>query len=154
MVIGKRESTESVAGAVGETHMIGHIGAGDAQPRGAGAKRSDCVDRPLNHVRDVLRSGLGPRIRFDGRRRLERRRQDRATTVLLVGFAAKPLGGSGRRCSTKVFGPSGMRVDPAEDSCLAELPSHGASQRGLRRGIFGGMALVSNGLLNQQPLAK
>jgi hypothetical protein len=45
-------------------------------------------------------------------------------------------------------------VGPAEDSCLAELPSHGASQRGLRRGIFGGMALVSNGLLNQQPLAK
>ncbi len=46
-------------------------------------------------------------------------------------------------------GPSGIRVGPAEDSCLAELPSHGAS----RRGIFQGIAQVSNGLLNKQPLA-
>jgi hypothetical protein len=50
-------------------------------------------------------------------------------------------------------GPSGIRVGPAEDSCLAELPSHGASRRGLRRGIFQGIAQVSNGLLNKQPLA-
>jgi len=63
MVMGKRASAESAAGAVGETHMIGDIGAGGAQPRGAGAKRSDCVDRPLNHVRDVSRSGLGPKAR-------------------------------------------------------------------------------------------
>jgi hypothetical protein len=45
-------------------------------------------------------------------------------------------------------------VGPAEDACLAELPSHGASRRGLRLGIFDGMAQVSNGLFNKQPLAK
>jgi hypothetical protein len=28
------------------------------------------------------------------------------------------------------IGPSGIRVGPAEDSCLAELPSHCASRRG------------------------
>ena len=52
------------------------------------------------------------------------------------------------------FGPTGIRVGPAEDSCLAELPSHGARCLGLRRGVVGGMAQVSNGLFNKQSLAK
>jgi len=45
-------------------------------------------------------------------------------------------------------------VGPAEDSGRAELPSHSASRRGLRRGIFAGLAQVSNGLFNEQMLAK
>ncbi len=36
-------------------------------------------------------------------------------------------GGRGKK------GPAGIRVGPAEDSCLAELPSHGAIRRGLPR---------------------
>jgi hypothetical protein len=52
------------------------------------------------------------------------------------------------------LGPSGIHVSPAEDLCLAQLPSHGASRRGLRRGIFRGIAQVSNDFFNQQPLAK
>ena len=37
------------------------------------------------------------------------------------------------RGDRRITGPSGIHGDPAEDSCLAELPSHGASRRGLRR---------------------
>ena len=71
--------------------------------------------------------------------------QPTGTTVLALGrFRVSPPFPSS---------PSGIRVGPAGDSCLAELPSHGASRRGLRRGIFGGMSPVSNGLFNAMPLS-
>ncbi len=49
------------------------------------------------------------------------------------GWQGKEWGGCFRGIRQFFLGPSGIRVGPAEDSCLAELPSHGASQRGLRR---------------------